>query len=134
MHCADCVDQLATFYYLNQQRSLPTMERLQAIVVNNPTLWKDLFEKIMNSLLFNKGSSDMLARPIQSIFLVDAGVAESYYGTIAVTQPSEVVGKLKDSMLKLTTNIDVTLEPILRDQFCEKCKEFRSEVLSYLVL
>lgn len=110
------------------------MERLQAIVVNNPTLWKDLFEKIMNSLLFNKGSSDMLARPIQSIFLVDAGVAESYYGTIAVTQPSEVVGKLKDSMLKLTTNIDVTLEPILRDQFCEKCKEFRSEVLSYLVL
>ena len=45
-----------------------------------------------------------------------------------------MVLKLKDSMLKLTSNLDVTLEPILRDQFCEKCKEFRDEVLSYLVL
>lgn len=110
------------------------MQRLQNIVTLNPTLWKDLFEKIMNSLLFTKGSSDILSRPIQSIFLVDAGVAESYYNTIAMTQPTEVVGKLKDSMLKLTTNMDVTLEPTLRDQFCEKCRDFRSEVLSYLVL
>lgn len=133
-HCADCVDQLATFYYLNRQRSIPTMERLQSIVNNNPTLWKDLFEKIMNSLLFNKGSGDILSRPIQSIFLVDSGVADSYYVAVAATQPNEVVGKLKDSMLKLTTDMDVTLEPTLRDQFCEKCRYFRTEVLSYLVL
>ena len=61
-------------------------------------------------------------------------MAEHYYTAIAATQPADVVLKLKDSMLKLTSNLDVTLEPILRDQFCEKCKEFRDEVLSYLVL
>ena len=132
--CADCIDQLATYYYLNRNRDVATVRSLQLIFNANATLWNDLFEKILNSLLFNKKSEEALSRQIQSIFLIDSGVAEHYYTAIAATQPADVVLKLKDSMLKLTSNLDVTLEPILRDQFCEKCKEFRDEVLSYLVL
>ena len=132
--CADCIDQLATYYYLNRNRDVATIRSLQLIFNANATLWNDLFEKILNSLLFNKKSEEALSRPIHSIFLIDSGVAEHYYTAIAATQPADVVLKLKDSMLKLTSNLDVTLEPILRDQFCEKCKEFRDEVLSYLVL
>lgn len=104
------------------------------IVNANTSLWNDLFEKILNALLFNKKSEEALSRPIHSIYLIDSGVAEHYYSVIAATQPADVVVKLKDSMMRLTQNLDVTLEPILRDQFCEKCKEFRNEVLSYLVL
>lgn len=132
--CADCIDQLATYYYLNRNRDVATIRSLQLIFNANATLWNDLFEKILNSLLFNKKSEEALSRPIHSIFLIDSGVAEHYYTAIAATQPADVVLKLKDSLLKLTSNLDVTLEPILRDQFCEKCKEFRDEVLSYLVL
>ena len=45
--CADCIDCLATYYYLNRSRSIPTMGRLNAIVQANNTLWNDLFEKIL---------------------------------------------------------------------------------------
>lgn len=132
--CADCIDQLATYYYLNRQRETPTMMRLNQIVSENASLWNELFEKIMNSLLFNKTSSDILSRPLHSILLVDINVAENYYRVIASRQPDDVVMKLKNSMITLTQNMDKTLEPILRDQFCEKCKDFKNEVLSYLVL
>ena len=77
--CADCIDQLATYYYLNRLRDTPTMGRLNQIVQENASLWNDLFEKIMNSLLFNKKSSDYLSRPIHSILLVDINVAEHYF-------------------------------------------------------
>ena len=110
------------------------MGRLNQIVQENASLWNDLFEKIMNSLLFNKKSSDYLSRPIHSILLVDINVAEHYYSVISSRQPEDVIMKLKDSMVKLTQNMDKTLEPILRDQFCEKCRDFKNEVLSYLVL
>ena len=132
--CADCIDQLATYYYLNRTRETPTMLRLNQIVSENASLWNDLFEKIMNSLLFNKTSSDILSRPIHSILLVDINVAENYYRVIASRQPNDVIMKLKNSMITLTQNMDKTLEPILRDQFCDKCKDFKNEVLSYLVL
>ena len=132
--CADCIDQLATYYYLNRTRETPTMLRLNQIVSENASLWNDLFEKIMNSLLFNKTSSDILSRPIHSILLVDINVAENYYRVIASRQPNDVIMKLKNSMITLTQNMDKTLEPILRDQFFEKCKDFKTEVLSYLVL
>ena len=132
--CADCIDCLATYYYLNRSRSIPTMGRLNAIVQANNTLWNDLFEKILNSLLFNKQSGDVLSRPIHSIFLVDPNVAEHYYAVVASTQTPEVIVKLKESMIKLTSNMDRTLEPVIRDQFCQKCRTFRDEVLQYLVL
>ena len=124
--CADCIDQLATYFYLNRNRDTATVRSLQLIVNANASLWNDLFEKILNALLFNKKSEEALSRPIHSIYLIDSA--------IAATQPADVVVKLKDSMMRLTQDLDVTLEPILRDQFCEKCKEFRNEVLSYLVL
>ena len=133
-YCSDCIDQLTSFYYLNRHRTIPTIERLQGIVNENPTLWIDLFEKIMNSLIFNKSNSDSLSRPLQSLFLISSEVADSYYLRIAATQPPEVIEKLKQSMIRLTTDIDVSLEPILRDQFCQKCKDFKTEVLSYLIL
>ena len=127
--CADCIDQLATYYYLNRLRDTPTMGRLNQIVRENASLWNDLFEKIMNSLLFNKKSSDYLSRPIHSILLVDINVAEHYYSVISSRQPEDVIMKLKDSMVKLTQNMDKTLEPILRDQFCEKCRDFKNCLL-----
>ena len=107
---------------------------MQGIVNENPSLWIDLFEKIMNSLIFNKSNSDSLARPLQSLFLISSEVADSYYLRIASTQPPEVIEKLKQSMIQLTADIDISLEPILRDQFCQKCKDFKTEVLSYLIL
>lgn len=110
------------------------MGRLNAIVQANNTLWNDLFEKILNSLLFNKQSGDVLSRPIHSIYLVDPNVAEHYYAVVASTQTPEVIVKLKESMIKLTSNMDRTLEPVIRDQFCQKCRTFRDEVLQYLVL
>ena len=100
----------------------------------NNTLWNDLFEKILNSLLFNSKSGDALSRPIHSIFLVDPNVAEHYYAVVASTQTPEAIVKLKESMIKLTSNMDQTLEPVIRDQFGQKCRVFREEVLQYLVL
>lgn len=85
--CADCIDQLATYFYLNRNRDTATVRSLQLIVNANASLWNDLFEKILNALLFNKKSEEALSRPIHSIYLIDSGVAEHYYSAIAATQP-----------------------------------------------
>lgn len=108
------------------------MTRLKNIVQENPSLWKELFDKIMGLLLYKK-SGDILSRPIHSIFLVDKSVADYFYEKLAATQTQDVVEKLKSAMMELTTNLDQTLEPIIRDQFCEKCRKFK-EVSKYLVL
>lgn len=130
--CADSIDRFATYFYLNKSRNTPTMTRLNSIIQATPTLWKELFDKIMELLLF-KQTVDILSRPIHSIFLVDKSVADYFYEKLSATQTPEVVEKLKDAMVQLTTNLDQTLEPIIRDQFCERCRKFK-EVSQFLIL
>lgn len=132
--CASTIDHIATFLFLNQNRTnKPTVQRVQAHILSDPTILSSLLSTCFTSLLFSTNQSFWpLTRPILSLMLASPDAFTAYHEALAATQAVESQTKLAKEVEMLLTGLQHSLETAHRDKFTQKLTLFRLNVRSFL--
>lgn len=132
--CASTIDHVATFLFLNQNRSnKPTVQRVQAHIMSDTSIIQVLLSTCFTSLLFSSNQSFWpLTRPILSLMLANPDAFTAYHEALAATQTIEARGKLAKEVETLLTGLQHSLETSHRDKFTQKLTLFRLNVRTFL--
>lgn len=132
--CASTIDHVATFLFLNQNRSnKPTVQRVQAHIMSDPSILQALLSTCFTSLLFSSNQGFWpLTRPILSLMLANPDAFTAYHEALAGTQTIEARGKLAKEVETLLTGLQHSLETSHRDKFTQKLTLFRLNVRTFL--
>ena len=133
--CASTVDHLASFLFLNQNRSKPTVERIRGHMTSEPGVVSQLMSTLFNSLLFAPNSNHWaITRPILSLLLLDNGAFVDYQRQLGATQTQENQQKLGEEFARLTEGLQRSLEVTNRDRFTQRLTIFRVNTRNFLAL
>ena len=133
--CASTVDHLASFLFLNQNRSKPTVERIRSHMTSEPGVVSQLMSTLFNSLLFAPNSNHWaITRPILSLLLLDNGAFVDYQRQLGATQTQENQQKLGEEFARLTEGLQRSLEVTNRDRFTQRLTIFRVNTRNFLAL
>lgn len=133
--CANAVDHLASYLFLNQNREKPVVSLIRKHVFSDADLLNSLMSTLFNSLLFGTHSTHWAAtRPILSLLLANESCYTHYVNYLISTQPPENQEKLKEEFGRLTADIQRSLETTNRDRFTQKLTVFRLNVRNFLTL
>ncbi len=133
--CASCIDHIATYMFLNQNRDKPTVQRIRAHMLSEPDVLHQLMAVLFNSLLFASHANHWaVTRPILSLLLASEASFTDYQTQLIVTQAPENQDKLREEFAKLTADIQRSVETANRDRFTQKLTMFRLNVRQFLTL
>lgn len=133
--CSSTIDHLASFLFLNQNRSKPTVQRISMHMTSEAGVLSQLMNTLFNSLLFSPTSNHWaITRPILSLLLLDGGAFNDYQAQLSSTQTPENQIKLNDEFNRLTENLQRSLEVTNRDRFTQRLTIFRINVRGFLSL
>eukprot|EP01034_Spumella_vulgaris_P021786 gene21786-27855_t len=133
--CASCVDHIATYMFLNQNRDKPTVQMIRAHIQSEPDVLHQLMAVLFNSLLFASHANHWaVTRPILSLLLASEASFTDYQNQLISTQAPENQEKLREEFGKLTADIQRSVETANRDRFTQKLTMFRLNVRQFLTL
>ena len=133
--CASCIDHIATYMFLNQNRDKPTVQMIRAHMQSEPDVLNQLMATLFNSLLFASHANHWaVTRPILSLLLASETSFTEYQQQLISTQAVENQEKLREEFTKLTADIQRSVETANRDRFTQKLTMFRLNVRQFLTL
>lgn len=133
--CASCIDHIATYMFLNQNRDKPTVQLIRAHMQSEPDVLSQLMATLFNSLLFASHANHWaVTRPILSLLLASEASFTEYQNQLVSTQAAENQEKLREEFAKLTADIQRSVETANRDRFTQKLTMFRLNVRQFLTL
>jgi exportin-7 len=133
--CASCIDHIATYVFLNQNRDKPMVQLIRTHMASEPDIYHQLMTTLMNSLLYASHANHWaVTRPILSLLLASEVAFQDYQNQLIATQSPENQEKLREEFSKLTADIQRSLETTNRDRFTQKLTMFRLNVRQFLTL
>lgn len=122
--------------FLNSNReNKPTVMLLRQHIQSEPEIFNQLMATLFNALLFgNQANHWAITRPILSLLLAYEPSFTSYQNQLIASQPMENQEKLREEFLKLTADIQRSVETANRDRFTQKLTMFRLNVRQFLTL
>lgn len=131
--CAAAIDHIYSYIFLHQRRGKPTVRRIQEHLASEPSIGNELITTLFNSLLFSTHANHWaVTRPILSLLLASEEAFNYYQEQLIAAQPPESQAKLQQEFVKLTTDVQRSLETSNRDKFTQKLTLFRLSVRQYL--
>lgn len=131
--CAASIDHIYTYIFLNQRRGKPTVQRILEHLASDPSVGNELISTLFNSLLFSTHANHWaVTRPILSLLLASEDAFNSYQEQLVSAQPPENQTKLQQEFVKLTSEVQRSLETSNRDRFTQKLTLFRLSVRQFL--
>ena len=134
--CAMTIDHIATFLFLNQNRTgKPTYQRIQGHVLSDPTMLDTLMNTLFSTLLFSSAATCWpLTRPILSVMLASRESFSRYIDQLASSQSPENQQLLRIEVEKIHLNVQESLDTPHRDKFTSKLTAFRLALRNFLNL
>ncbi|KAJ1433160.1 hypothetical protein B484DRAFT_447408 [Ochromonadaceae sp. CCMP2298] len=133
--CASCIDHVATYIFLNQNRDKPVAQRMRQHMASDADIWHTLMSTLFNSLLYASHANHWaVTRPILSLLLASEASFTDYQNQLVSTQAVENQDKLREEFGKLTADIQRSLETTNRDRFTQKLTMFRLNVRVFLTV
>ena len=133
--CASSIDHLASYVFLNQTRPKATVQRIMQHIETDPECFFQLLNTLFTSMLFSSAVNHWpLTRPILSIILIAESSFVEYQKHLASSQTPENQTKLASEFVKLTENLQRSLEVSNRDKFTQRVTVFRANVRSFMNL
>ena len=130
---AASIDHIYTFIFLNQRRGKETVMRIVAHLSSDPSVSNELVSTLFSSLLFSTHANHWaVTRPILSLLLASEESFNFYQQQLISAQPPENQLKLQDEFVKLTSDVQRSLETSNRDKFTQKLTLFRLSVRQFL--
>lgn len=134
-NCASSIDHVATYMFLNHNRDKPTAQLIRQHISSNPDLLNQLMSTLFNALIFgNQANHWAMTRPILSLLLASEASFQNYQSQLISTQPPENHEKLREEFVKLTSDIQRSVETANRDKFTQKLSMFRLNLRTCLAL
>lgn len=131
--CAASIDHIYTYIFLHQRRGKPTVQRIQEHLASDPAVGNELIATLFNSLLFSTHANHWaVTRPILSLLLASEDAFKCYQEQLVAAQPLENQSKLQQEFVKLTAEVQRSLETNNRDKFTQKLTLFRLSVRQFL--
>jgi len=131
--CAASIDHIYSYIFLHQRRGKPTVLRIQEHLASEPSLGNELIATLFNSLLFSTHANHWaVTRPILSLLLASEDAFTYYQEQLVAAQPVENQSKLQQEFMKLTAEVQRSLETSNRDKFTQKLTLFRLSVRQFL--
>lgn len=131
--CAASIDHIYTYIFLHQRRGKPTVQRIVEHLASDPAVGNELIATLFNSLLFSTHANHWaVTRPILSLLLANEEAFNCYQEQLVGAQPPENQSKLQQEFVKLTEEVQRSLETSNRDKFTQKLTLFRLSVRQFL--
>jgi len=131
--CANTIDHVATYIFLNRNKEKPTMQLIRQHVSSNPDALSQLMSTLFNALLYsNQANQWAITRPILSLLLADESTYIAFQSQIISSQSPENQLKLQEQFALLTADIQQSVESTNRDKFTQKLTVFRINVRAFL--
>ena len=109
------------------------MMRIMEHLGSDPSVGNELISTLFNSLLFSSHANHWaVTRPILSLLLASEEAFNYYQEQLIAAQPLENQSKLQDEFVKLTSDVQRSLETSNRDKFTQKLTLFRLSVRQFL--
>jgi exportin-7 len=133
--CASTIDHLATYMFLHMNKDKPTVRLISSHVASEPDILNDLMSSLFNTLLFTPQANQWaVTRPILSLLLASESSYNEYQRSLIESQSEINRTKLFDEFVKLTAEIQKSVEIVNRDKFTQKLTVFRLNVRAFLTL
>ncbi|KAK8801931.1 hypothetical protein WA158_006326 [Blastocystis sp. Blastoise] len=114
-----CLDQLATYIYINQHTNNEIVTLLQEHITLIGNFWPSVYNTLFTSMLFGERTSQWHLSHCQNRLLA--------------SQPADLQEKLKQGFLQLKPS-EKNLDAATRDNYSMNCGLFKQEVLDYMLL
>lgn len=133
--CANTIDHLATYLFLNQNRDKPTVQLIWQHIETDTDILNQLMATLFNTLLFTSQANHWaVTRPILSLMLANEACYTNYMELLISTQTGENQVKLGQEFSKILEDIHRSVEAHNRDKFTQKLTMFRLNVRTFLAL
>ena len=134
--CATTIDNLATYMFLHVGKDKPIPNMIRNHLASEPSLLPMLMSTLMNQLLFAAHANHWaVTRPVLSLMLASEQTFTDYENNLIGSQPNaENQTKLKEEFVKLTSDIQRSVDTVNRDRFTQKLTLFRLSVRQFLTL
>ncbi len=121
--------------FLNLNRDKPTVQMMRKHVQSEPDIFHHLMGTLFNALLFGAQANHWaITRPILSLLLASEASFTDYQNQLLSSQPPENQEKLREEFVKLTADVQRSVETNNRDRFTQKLTMFRLNVRQFLAL
>lgn len=121
--------------FLNHNRDKPTVQMIRKHVQSEPDIFHQLMSTLFNSLLFGSQANHWaITRPMLSLLLASEASFTDYQNQLLSSQPPENQEKLREEFVKLTSDVQRSVETNNRDRFTQKLTMFRLNVRQFLAL
>jgi len=133
--CANTIDHLTTYYFINQNKDKVEMHNLNKHLAAQPNLFSSLTMTLFNLLLFGPPSNHWaVMRPMLSLILASESSFQEYKSYLLSTQSSGNQAKLNETLNKLLSDVNRSLDSANRDRFTQKLTAFRVTARGFLTI
>lgn len=134
-YCANTIDHLTTYYFVNQTKDKAEMRNLNKHLASQPNLFSSLTMTLFNLLLFGPPSNHWaVMRPMLSLILASESSFQEYKSYLLSTQSNENQAKLNETLNKLLSDVNRSLDSSNRDRFTQKLTAFRVTARGFLTI
>jgi len=134
-YCANTIDHLTTYYFVNQTKDKVEMRNLNKHLASQPNLFSSLTMTLFNLLLFGPPSNHWaVMRPMLSLILASESSFQEYKSYLLSTQSNENQAKLNETLNKLLSDVNRSLDSSNRDRFTQKLTAFRVTARGFLTI
>eukprot|EP00429_Kryptoperidinium_foliaceum_P009915 CAMPEP_0176004324 /NCGR_PEP_ID=MMETSP0120_2-20121206/1634_1 /TAXON_ID=160619 /ORGANISM="Kryptoperidinium foliaceum, Strain CCMP 1326" /LENGTH=1115 /DNA_ID=CAMNT_0017337001 /DNA_START=172 /DNA_END=3520 /DNA_ORIENTATION=+ len=133
--CANAIDHLTTYYFNNQGKDKLEMHALSKHLAAQPNLFSSLTATLFNLLLFGPPQNHWaVMRPMLSLMLASESSFTAYKDHLLSSQSPENQAKLNETLNKLLSDVNRSLDSANRDRFTQKLTAFRVTARQFLTL
>lgn len=133
--CANTIDHLTTYFFINQNKDKVEMHNLNKHLAAQPNLFSSLTMTLFNLLLFGPPSNHWaVMRPMLSLMLASESSFQEYKNYLLSTQSNENQAKLNETLNKLLSDVNRSLDSANRDRFTQKLTAFRVTARGFLTI
>jgi len=133
--CANAIDHFTTYYFNNSGKDKIEVHNLNKHLSAQPNLFSSLTATLFNLLLFGPPQNHWaVMRPMLSLMLASENSFTAYKDHLLSTQSPENQVKLNETLNKLLSDVNRSLDSANRDRFTQKLTAFRVTARAFLTL